>query len=629
MLRELEGVGPRTMDKLLDAFGSEEQLRQAAQDLELERFVAIRGISSQKALDIMSNLRGIQDFPFLRTDAAEAIYQDIILRIQEFANTTYAKNKILLLRPLSDLNARKTLLKRVMEAKERVRQLPMERLASILRGLPALKYPKPVFDSTKVVVVEDEATLKALEPFSGYSEILLPDDLRRPEEYDLVVYVCTSGSLEFEGLDQVHVILGRPEAWQVFPESVVDFFRANVSALEGLLELGDFIEGMGVAAEVLDLLSGLQVSPPIHHEDVLDDLIKDLNEGLGERLSKLSLEGPEILELLQKGLPKRVKEVFTEVLEEGEQRILEVTGLRVRLDPSYPLSLPDGELDRALRESRRVAKMRAFEGLQRAARLLVERAAQVREVHGRALEFDFEQALGSFALNYELQPPRWGEEIQLRGALHLALNNSRASQRVDYGLCQPHRVALLTGANSGGKTTLLETVAQAYILATMGLPVNAREAVLEPVEACYFFSRQGSMTAGALEGFLTTFMPLALNDLRKVVLADELESMTEPEAAAALMATFLDRLRGGGSYAVVVTHAARSILQTTDIRVDGIEARGLDERYNLIVDRTPKRGLIARSTPELILQRLMALNHGEEGEMYELVLEKLRSRRSS
>ncbi len=159
----------------------------------------------------------------------------------------------------------------------------------------------------------------------------------------------------------------------------------------------------------------------------------------------------------------------------------------------------------------------------------------------------------------------------------------------------------------------------------MGLPANAGEAVLEPVEACYFFSRQRSLSACALEGSLTSFMPLALADSPKVVLADELESMTEQEAAAAVLATFLERLRESGGYAIVVTHAARFILRSTEVRVDGIEAHGLDDRYNLIVDRTPKPKLNARSTPELILQRLMALNHGEEAAIYERVLHKLRA----
>ncbi|MFQ5920249.1 MAG: endonuclease MutS2, partial [Thermoplasmata archaeon] len=158
-----------------------------------------------------------------------------------------------------------------------------------------------------------------------------------------------------------------------------------------------------------------------------------------------------------------------------------------------------------------------------------------------------------------------------------------------------------------------------------GPAVSAREAVLAPLEGCYFFSRQRALSAGALEGFLTTFMPLALDPQAKLILADELESLTEPEAAGALIATFLEAAQASGSYAVVVTHTARSVLRRVDVRVDGIEARGLDEAYNLVVDRTPRRNRIARSTPELILQRLMALKPAEEAEIYEKVLAKLQA----
>ncbi|MCJ2520432.1 MAG: hypothetical protein LN412_05735 [Candidatus Thermoplasmatota archaeon] len=122
-----------------------------------------------------------------------------------------------------------------------------------------------------------------------------------------------------------------------------------------------------------------------------------------------------------------------------------------------------------------------------------------------------------------------------------------------------------------------------------------------------YLAQRGALSAGALEGFLTTFMPLALDPQQKLVLADELESLTEPETAGALIATFLEMARASGSYGVLVTHTARSVLQRVDVRVDGIEARSLDEAYNLVVDQTPQRNRIARSTPELILQRLMAL----------------------
>jgi hypothetical protein len=625
-MEALEEVGPRTREKLLKAFGSPEEMVRAAEGLELDRFLSVRGISHRKAVDLICRLLGVQDFPFVRTPAAQAIYEDILRRIQGYARTSYARNKVLLLRPLRDLKSRESLLARVMAWKEMARQMPRERVGSLLARLPAVREPKPVFDSTKVVVVEDAGTFRRLQPYSRYCEVLMPRDLERPESYDLILYVCTSGSVDFEGLDQVHTVLGRPEPWQLFPESVVDFFRANEALLQVLRELSPFVEGTEAATEVLDILGGLRVETPHMREDGLDEILERQNERLKERLSGLSLEGPEVLELLQKGLPRRVREVFAEVLEEGEEEILRRTGLRISLEPAYPLKLPEEEVERALRDSRRMARMRAFESMQRVAGLLIARRDEVRAAHRRALEFDFEVALGSFALDHDLQPPRWGDELRLKGALHLGLVNEPGAQRVDYCLSSDERVALLTGANSGGKTTLLEMLAQVYIMATMGLPVCAREAVLEPVEACYFFSRQGSLSAGALESFLTTFMPLALDGSRKVVLADELEAMTEPEAAAAIVATFLEELKRSESYAVVVTHEARSILQIADVRVDGIEAQGLDEHYNLIVDRTPKRNLIARSTPELILQRLMALEKGGGADLYGRVLGRLRDR---
>lgn len=620
----LEDVGPKTREKLLDAFGSEEGVQEAAESLELQRFAAIRGISHRGAVDLIADLLGLDDFPFLRTPAAEALYRDILERIQSFASTRYARNKVQLLRPLADPADREATLKRVLAAKETVRQLPRDTVRDLLGRLPDLRGPRPVFDSTKVVVVEDERLLQQLEPFAPYCEILRPQDLHRVEEYELVVYVAQPPlTTDLQDLDQVHLVLGRPEPWQLFPESVVDFFRANEGLLRILKELALHLEGGDIAGQVLDALDGANVDPPTAPEEALDAIAAELNTTLKERLSRLSLEGEEVLEVLGRGMPPRVREVFEEVLEEGETEILRRTGLRIKLEPAYPLALPDEEVHRAIREARQRAKVRAFEALQNVAKVLITKEPEIREAYRRALEFDFTLTLGGFALEYDLQPPRWDGELRLKGALHLDLVGRDAAQRVDYALDGEERVALLTGANSGGKTTLLETVAQTYILGTMGLPVSAREATLEPLNALYFFSRQKALSAGALEDFLTTFMPLALEDERKLILADELEAMTEPEAAAAIVATFLDRLRQEGSYAVVVTHAARAIRQLADVRVDGIEAEGLDDAYNLVVNRTPRRGVVARSTPELILQRLQALRENPERGVYADILARL------
>ena len=64
---------------------------------------------------------------------------------------------------------------------------------------------------------------------------------------------------------------------------------------------------------------------------------------------------------------------------------------------------------------------------------------------------------------------------------------------------------------------------------------------------------------------------------------------------------------------MLVTHLAPAILEATgrkDLRVDGIEATGLDADLELMVDRTPKRNHLARSTPELIVKRLVERSDG-------------------
>ena len=100
----------------------------------------------------------------------------------------------------------------------------------------------------------------------------------------------------------------------------------------------------------------------------------------------------------------------------------------------------------------------------------------------------------------------------------------------------------------------------------------------------------------------------------KLILADELEAITEPGAGARIIAGMLLAAEAHPDTSMVlVTHLAPAIIEATgrdDLRIDGIEARGLDEDLELIVDRTPRRNHLARSTPELIVRRLVERSGG-------------------
>jgi dsDNA-specific endonuclease/ATPase MutS2 len=144
----------------------------------------------------------------------------------------------------------------------------------------------------------------------------------------------------------------------------------------------------------------------------------------------------------------------------------------------------------------------------------------------------------------------------------------------------------------------------------------------------YFSKSKGTLTAGAFETTIKDFSRILGRD-SKLVLVDELESITEPGASAKIIAGILETLYDNdGSMAVFVSHLAEQILENTkyNIRVDGIEAKGLDSNLNLIVDRTPRYNYLARSTPELIVERLTRSSDGDRKEFYQKLLTKFKSK---
>jgi dsDNA-specific endonuclease/ATPase MutS2 len=86
---------------------------------------------------------------------------------------------------------------------------------------------------------------------------------------------------------------------------------------------------------------------------------------------------------------------------------------------------------------------------------------------------------------------------------------------------------------------------------------------------------------------------------------DELESITEPGASAKIIAGILEALDEQAATAVFVSHLAGGIREaaTFDVAVDGIQAVGL-ANGELQVNRSPVKDHLARSTPELIVEKL-------------------------
>jgi dsDNA-specific endonuclease/ATPase MutS2 len=627
-LRKIKGIGERQADKILSSFGGEEEFLNAVQNYEVDRITSIEGVSQKKAIHIINTVLGNPSKEFLKTEQAVQIYNDIIERILSFASTKYCENRILLMSPLKNEECIRDNVNFVMNSKNAVAKLPLDDIKTLLKKIDSLEEAKPAYDPSNAILVETREDYHRLIEMglNSYCPIMTGEELENPENYEFIVYVYGEGLMDFES-QNIAMVNNSAAEYEMIPDVVLSYYRKNYDIIKNTLKIKDILGRKSVLREVIDIIDSLK-STDLDETNIEDAVEYSKNKAdlkLKDAIKKVDLKGDEVLDLLNEGMPKKIQNIFDEVINQARNEVREKTG--VSFDPfiqKYPVEIDDVELERVKKQEMAKKYVIAFEENVKAAHILSNMKATVeKEIH-EILLFDYEFTLGCFAHYYDLNPPELGNGFSFQDGIHLnlALDDSVEVQRIDYTLESPENVVLLTGANSGGKTTLLETIAQICIMSQMGLPVCASKARVKIVDEVYFFSKKRSLDAGAFESFLRTFMPIVTMETDKLILLDELEAITELEAAVKIISSFMDFIRDSDSLAIIVTHMAREILKYTDVRVDGIEAKGLDEEYNLIVDRTPRMNYFARSTPELILRRMYEKSDNKLKDVYRQVLEK-------
>ena len=633
-LQEIKGIGDKISEKIIRSVGGEEELQKIIDDVDVERIINIDGISQRKAIQIMNQLLNNDNYEFMKSDRALEIYEDIINKILAYSNTSYSKNRILLLSPSKDENKIKKQVKFIMNAKKEVSQMPIIKLRGLMKNLKELEEPKAEYDASKVILVESEEDNSYLTDLglNQYYPILTANDSPLLKEelmnYDLIFYVYSQGILDFEGMPNLVMINIDENDYEIVPEKIINFFTQNQEIFEKVHEIQKIRNKESVLGEIIPIIDEINIidKKEVDIDELVNALKYDMDEELEKSIKNIDLEGDEILNLLNNNFPPKISKIFDDIISKRKAIIKEKTGMD--FDPylrKYPIEIDEQEIERVKMERSSKKENDIFDIKKNAAIQLNSIKEKAIEEVKDAIKFDYEFSLGSFAYEYGLVEAEFSDEIKLKGALHLDLALKKENeniQKIDYELTQKENVALLTGANSGGKTTLLETLTQISIMAQMGLPVSADECEIKLFDEIYHFSKKRSLDAGAFESFLNVFIPIVTTQSEKLVLLDELEGITELEAAVKIISTFIDMIKESNSYGIIVTHMARELMNYTDIRVDGIEAKGLDEDYNLIVDRTPKMNFLAKSTPELILKRIYEKSDDDLKAVYARILEK-------
>ena len=662
-LKDLPGVGQRIRERLIEQYGDEQRAVEAVLAGDLSGLTV--AVSERQALLLIRHGRCLRHSTapdqFLATEEAARVQEKLIDLLSGYAHTDFARQKIMTLFASGCpqiIEENGSLARAAAAEAEKMKGRGLEKL---LKGVRPLRERPPTRVRERAVAATTVECFSALKA-RGLDRLIDVHLTESPSELSDLAKSYSHISLADgrEGPAEVERAESL-EDWYLVPEAVLGYYKENLESLLAAAKAAELLRDGGVAGfsqwkDLEGLLSRLEESGDREEErlkrlsDNLNAVVKRAeawaNEELKQRIerSSLTLGGSDLLlamnardgvrELLQAQMSGIFKEVIKQALSRAAAE-LELAGSEsARLEEIfateavYPLEIDRQALHSFQQDIRSRREERGLKARRELARLLQDqKKAALDQVHA-LMDFDFRYALGCFIVEKNLAFAQFAPEpcLSFNQGRHLFLDDP---EPVSYALGDgdhPETVSLLSGVNSGGKTTLLDLIAQIVILAHMGLPVPAAACRLSLLEEFYYFGKsRGTLSAGAFETAMKKFA-IVENEKRKLVIADELESITEPGASARIIACILDQLNRRRSMAVFVSHLAGEVLRysETAVRVDGIEAEGLDENNNLRVSRSPRYNYLARSTPELILDRLVRTAKGSEREFYVRLLSKFR-----
>jgi len=685
-LKDIPRIGEKTTRRFIEHFAGEKQALEAIINRDIDAISEVEGMTEKSAISLileamcLTDGAGVRDF--LRTGEAFELYQRILEMIKGFAHTDYARSRLNLYFPYPSQKKDKIiqLQKEIGSIIKLAAGIDDNELPPLLSKIKPLKknFTMPLIRD-RVIIASTAQEFEAAKNFPVQVQLAQnPGEvIDMARGYSHVILSTALAGMDFpEDIDVDFMDIKKAQMWQVAPENELYFFTKNLDSINCAIRVFKIIRQLAPDycariknEEIERLCAGMEklsvdsdIKKGLDSEidrcksilDKLDDVVINAERNANLEFtslienSSITVKGFDMLSAMDGGinrlLEKEIREKYTTVTANSLRGIAAEMGLNptesqyvnnfFSYEVTHPIKVNRHAIDNLKNHLLRIISSRKLVHLRENARALSTLKETSLAIVREVLDFDLKYTIACFSMKFTLKMPVLSEKIGIgiEGGANIFLSEaipinytvgvSRLNS--DIGKLKSARVVLLSGVNSGGKTSTLELLAQVVILAHMGFPVPAKKCELGLVEEFYYFGKsKGTMDAGAFESTIREFSAVA-NNKSKIVLTDEMESITEPGASAKIISGILEELDDNNGIGVFVSHLADSILKNTDhdIRVDGIEAKGLDENLNLIVDRNPRYNYLARSTPELIVERLSRKNKGNE--FYERLLRKFR-----
>ena len=607
-----------------------------------EALSAILGIKRREAEKVVirtkEDLAGYKVRSVFCTKETRELEKELLKILSSYATTKNGKDRVLTLTPSLSREELQTRFKDVRESRKLEEQLGGAKIARVREIISGAAIERMSFGQSPLIAIRRrgiEAELK--ETYGEFVQVEFLDSTDKARELlqkKNILLLIGEGEAEEGVLDEQGIINidinNLSEPCEIYPEFVINSFVAKKQAIEAIITLltefatlKDSYLFKGILVEdlkdVLELVEKIEMGNG-KAEPGFDEEIYRYEEELNKEAERIMRSGGGVEEF--KGYLEEVLVNMADALMlTGEDRDVLRECAYENLDSGLPFEFSRVPLQRLRQGYKRKKAERRYYKLSEFAKQLERHREQVSTAIKKIFYLDFILAVMQFSRDFKLNMPELSEEglgvimgrniflvdEELSGG-EPVVPVSYSIGKTDLGIfgAAPHPVAILTGANSGGKTSLLIMLATSVILTELGLPVPAERAEI-PLSPLYLYRRKMIKKTGSFEYSMRALSRIFMREGAKVVLIDELEALTEPGAMGRIMAVILNYMPKD-TIAVVITHLIHELLphiSMEKVRVDGIESEGLDAAGNIIVDRQPMFSHIGSSTPELVIKKLL------------------------
>jgi len=451
---------------------------------------------------------------------------------------------------------------------------------------------KPNYDV--VIVTEEESTLVKLKQI-GCPVVFINQqaDLNGLERYDLIqVLNCENFETTLERIPQTIFIDSIEEAY-------LERFLIQLSTWEENLKILKNIEKTQKLQEIFNQLYSLVplINTRRQRHLELKDIeveLERINAKVISKIKETTLSGESIVSLLIKGISKEIRDIL-------EKELSQSSIPREIFQDSIPLKMDEKEVEFFLKRQSTLEFTNFAANIRKSKEEIKKIPFLLKQLEIEILYQDFISGATKFFESAD-SFPFVENNLFIKNSKNLFI---QSPQLVSFNLTQEKRCSILTGANSGGKTTLLEHLIQLISLFQLGFPVSGELHIPLFTEVYYFAKNKGSISKGAFETLLTQMSEIQPGE-NTLILADEIEAVTEPGVAGEIIISTAKYFLKKNCFLIIATHLGQEIqhLLPEKCRIDGIEAKGLTENYELIVDHNPVLGKLANSTPELIIEKM-------------------------